>query len=200
MVLPDPSPLLLTLAASTSFRVPERWMALMGQRLAPALRSHSTRAPELQQMLRTVSPPRPAGHRAPGTLKQMGLHTGASARDGVETTADAGPGARGAAVPIILLTALCGTQSCSDTGALSATIWCTAAFTRHTWTGEPEMSSAASSPSSSSSTSMRAPVSCRSCGPPPQPGCRSLGLAVSWACPGHPRHHAPSGWWLPSGR
>lgn len=52
----------LTLAAATSARVPESCTTLTGPGPASASRSQSTRAPELRQMPRTVSPPRPAGH------------------------------------------------------------------------------------------------------------------------------------------
>lgn len=155
-------------------------------RSASALRPHTTLAPELRQMPCTVSPPRPAGEtgealgssgREPASVPRG---TGATF-DGDCVTPDTervdlrhhqlsrkGPmGGGGAELPIILPMALWGTQSCSDTGVLSVTIWWMAAFARHTRLGDPEISSVVSSPSSSSSTWMRAPVSWRSCGGEP---------------------------------
>lgn len=66
-------------------------------------------------------------------------------------------------VPMILPTDLWGTESCSDTGVFSVRIWWMAAFALHTWTGNPLISSTRSSPTSSVSTSIRAPVCFRSC-------------------------------------
>jgi len=60
------------LAAATSFCVPESWMTRTGASPASASRSQSTVAPELRQMPRTVSPPRPAGDRALGNRGRAG--------------------------------------------------------------------------------------------------------------------------------
>ena len=66
-------------------------------------------------------------------------------------------------VPMILPTDLWGTESCSDTGVFSVRIWWIAALALHTWTGKPLISSTRSSPISSVSTSIRAPVFFLSC-------------------------------------
>lgn len=64
---------------------------------------------------------------------------------------------------MILPTDLWGTESCSDTGVFSVRIWWIAALALHTWTGKPLISSTRSSPISSVSTSIRAPVFFLSC-------------------------------------
>lgn len=51
----------LTLAAWTSLRVPERVMRRVSDRAPSPSRSHSTLAPVVRQMARTVSPPFPGG-------------------------------------------------------------------------------------------------------------------------------------------